>query len=378
MDAAASGRLTLTIGGRATKPGATAGAAEAHDAFGPGADPSRGPSPAAQETRAGHDSALRDTPRNHPDADTGHPRTRNGTPAGQQAEHAADRAGDRPPGPDTRQPAGAQNAPSTRDAATNAAAAGAPAPVALPAQLPAPGAQPGAADAAARAVSGVGAKGAPGAPASAAGHGHLPASAARGEQPNAAPKPPAPASGPPPRPPAAFRAQLAQGLSSALRRGEGDVTLKLRPETLGELRVRVSVRGSSVDASIRASTIEAHRLLEQSVESLRAALQSRGLQVGRIELEPIAQDPRHDAGTAHHGAPQHDAGVGPGGEGREDGARDAAPERESGGGAARFDGTDPQDEGSADAWTPGASDAPGVVYSVADGAARVIMVDALA
>ncbi|HZW09561.1 MAG TPA: flagellar hook-length control protein FliK [Phycisphaerales bacterium] len=176
---------------------------------------------------------------------------------------------------------------------------------------------------------------------------------------------------------AAFRAQLAQGLGAALRRGEGDVTLKLRPETLGELRVRVSVRGSEVDATIRASTIEAHRLLEQSVESLRAALEARGLHAGRIEVEPLAQEPRQDAGTAQQERPGHDAGINSGGESGDDGARDAAPERESGGGAANAAG-DPQDDGSRASWALGASEAPGVVYGVADGAARVVMVDALA
>jgi len=155
------------------------------------------------------------------------------------------------------------------------------------------------------------------------------------------------------------------------------VTLKLRPDALGELTVRISVKGATVDARLRASTAEAHRLLEQSVESLRAALETRGLQAGRIEVEPTPHGTRPEAAPAQPHEPSSGAETQVGDEGSGDAPQESAPEREFRGGAA-VPGGDPQDEGSSEAWTLGSAEHPGVVYGVADGAARVVMVDALA
>ena len=170
----------------------------------------------------------------------------------------------------------------------------------------------------------------------------------------------------------AFGAQLMQGLGSALRRGRGEVTLRLRPETLGELRVRMQIKGSTVDAQFRPSTMQAHRLLEQSVDALRQSFEARGLQVGRIEIEPPSEGKDAPGGGQSPGHPDSPEGrLGPDSEGR--------PSKESAGdrAAGHAGGVGPREDEEEPAVSMGLG-SPGIVYSVADGAARILSIDALA
>ncbi len=84
-----------------------------------------------------------------------------------------------------------------------------------------------------------------------------------------------------------FEAQLGRGLAQALRSGDGTVTLRLRPEHLGPLSVRVHVESNQVTATFEARSVEAHRLIENSRDSLRQQLESRGLSVERIDVRLV-------------------------------------------------------------------------------------------
>ena len=178
---------------------------------------------------------------------------------------------------------------------------------------------------------------------------------------------------------AAFRAQVAQGLSAALRQGRGEVTLRLTPKALGELRISLTVQNGSVDARVKPATTEAHRLLEQGVESLRHALEARGLKVGRIEIDqpPAPKEGASGPNQQNNPAGQDGQTAADGNGGRHD------PAEPGGGQSRRGDGMrHASEEGPVDGMdvldTPIAAGGPGVVYGVADGAARVVMVDALA
>lgn len=184
-----------------------------------------------------------------------------------------------------------------------------------------------------------------------------------------------------PPPSASFKSQLTQGLAAALREGRGEVTLKLSPRSLGEVRVQVRIDGGSVEASMRPATVEARALLEQSVETLRHALEARGLQVSKIEIEPvpIAREGA-ETGSPHraqdaHQEPQGQDGRQQGhgsGEQRspaEPGGRGAAGREAPGAGA-------PQESEIEEA--PAQAGGPGAVYRDADGAARNVLIDALA
>ena len=78
--------------------------------------------------------------------------------------------------------------------------------------------------------------------------------------------------------------QAVQGLAAALTRKDGQVTLRLAPEQLGVLKIQLKLRGSAVEARIEASSEPARALFEQERDTLRSALESRGLTVERVEV----------------------------------------------------------------------------------------------
>lgn len=373
MSAGGGGRLALNIGKRApgehaAKPASAEGRpglnGDAHRAPGAGDEPTRGGAP--QPGHAGR-TATGGTPSER-------------APRGSTAQAPMQTEAKPAPGAE-RQPERADGPPAAggdRSAQSNASA-GAPAHAAPQADPAAPtgagaaaqGAAAGAAQtgAASRAVAPVSAgsvqpmlgAGGP-AQAGGAGVGRMPRPAA-----------------PPPvaRSQQAFRAQLVQGLAAALRRGTGDVVLKLRPASLGDLRVQLRVQGTRVDARIRPSTVQAQRLLESSVDSLRAAFESKGLHVGRIEIEAAPSAPAHGAGHALSQGQGEPGGDGPGVGGENSGGepRDSASPRDPAGDGAGIDASDEVSIGGSAFW---GGQHPGVVYGVADGAARIVMVDALA
>lgn len=108
-----------------------------------------------------------------------------------------------------------------------------------------------------------------------------------------------------------IHAQAVRGIAAAVKQGGGSITLRLEPEHLGSLRVRVEVKGHKVTAGIEAGTESARRLLEEGRESLRAALEARGLQVERVEVrlnEHLSDGVRDDADwEGSHGGGGEDA-----------------------------------------------------------------------
>lgn len=78
----------------------------------------------------------------------------------------------------------------------------------------------------------------------------------------------------------------ASALGIAIKKGGGEVTMRLRPEALGQIRIEVRVRDAKVDASLHAQTDAARELLGDSVPDLRAALEAQGLTVERISVAP--------------------------------------------------------------------------------------------
>lgn len=134
-----------------------------------------------------------------------------------------------------------------------------------------------------------------------------------------------------------FEAQVGRGLAQALRTGNGEVTLRLRPENLGQLSVRVRVENTRVIAAFEARSVDAQRLLEGSRDSLRSQLESRGLSVERIDVRLVEDD--SPVGTRLAGRPDGGADGGqdgrafagdrdgrgsPGGGGADDGSRRGA------------------------------------------------------
>lgn len=91
-----------------------------------------------------------------------------------------------------------------------------------------------------------------------------------------------------------FAAQVSRGLAAALvQKGDGPriVTLRMHPESLGQVRVQLGMEGQSVSARFEAATPEARDLLDRSLGALRSSLESRGLHVERLHVNLAAPDP---------------------------------------------------------------------------------------
>lgn len=80
--------------------------------------------------------------------------------------------------------------------------------------------------------------------------------------------------------------QVARGLATLLRHQGGSVTIRLTPETLGQIKINLKIEDAHVWATFQTSTDASHEAIEQSLASLRASLESRGLIVERLEVVP--------------------------------------------------------------------------------------------
>lgn len=95
------------------------------------------------------------------------------------------------------------------------------------------------------------------------------------------------------------KAQIGRGLAQLLTGRGGSVTMRLNPGLLGEVRAQVEILDRVATIRLETTTPEARALLERDVASLRASLESRGLEVASIRIEgPAAEtqgpDEAHD------------------------------------------------------------------------------------
>ncbi len=120
---------------------------------------------------------------------------------------------------------------------------------------------------------------------------------------------------------------VARGLGASLAQRGGTLTLRLLPESLGSMRIQMEILQGAVKVEMEVGNAEAHRLLSQSLEGLRASLEARGLAVEKlgVSLTPShasvlaaasgsaqggagGQGGNPSPGTGDTGAPRQDAG----------------------------------------------------------------------
>jgi hypothetical protein len=82
-----------------------------------------------------------------------------------------------------------------------------------------------------------------------------------------------------------------------VKEGGGEVLLKLRPGDLGAVSARLTIQDARVEATFRAQNELARDLLIRSVDDLKAALETRGLIVDRIDVQ-LDVPPEDAAGRA--------------------------------------------------------------------------------
>lgn len=78
------------------------------------------------------------------------------------------------------------------------------------------------------------------------------------------------------------------GLTNQMRHmsgaGGGEIRLHLKPDNLGEMRLRVITRGRDVALKIQASNASSKRVIEESLTYLKDTLATQNLNLGRVEV----------------------------------------------------------------------------------------------
>jgi len=111
-----------------------------------------------------------------------------------------------------------------------------------------------------------------------------------------------------------FAAQLHRGFSAVLRQNGGSLTLRMQPEQLGDLTIRMDLQPGQVTADFEVGSDQARQLLTDHMTSLRSALEARGLSVDKLTVHvsdrptPEALANRAELGN-NGGAGTHDGGA---------------------------------------------------------------------
>ena len=78
--------------------------------------------------------------------------------------------------------------------------------------------------------------------------------------------------------------RVIRGLATMLSQRGGNMTMRLDPPALGQLRVQMTIARGAVTAEFQPATAEAQALLDRSIATLRSALESQGLTVERLTV----------------------------------------------------------------------------------------------
>ena len=77
-------------------------------------------------------------------------------------------------------------------------------------------------------------------------------------------------------------ALVSRGMSAVLAQRGGSLTLRLTPDTLGSLKIQMDVSQGVVSVRLETVTEQARQLLSQHLDTLRSALESKGLSVDKL------------------------------------------------------------------------------------------------
>jgi len=83
-------------------------------------------------------------------------------------------------------------------------------------------------------------------------------------------------------------ARLTRGLANAVQQRGGAVTMRLTPPEMGTVRIQMQITGTNVSATFHAESASAQTLLTNQLAQLRSALESKGMSVDRLSVQPLA------------------------------------------------------------------------------------------
>lgn len=126
---------------------------------------------------------------------------------------------------------------------------------------------------------------------------------------------------------------VARGLSASVLQRGGTMNISLIPETLGQVRVEMTLNRGVVGVTLEASSVAAQDLLESSLPMLRSTLESKGLSVERLSVHLSPQAALASASGGADGASTESKDQNS--NSPQPGSRGAAADHDAGGGASR-------------------------------------------
>lgn len=101
-------------------------------------------------------------------------------------------------------------------------------------------------------------------------------------------------------------AQVQRGLASLMRSASGEMTLRLTPERLGELKIEIKRTGDQLSVRLTTQSSEASELLRSGSAELTQLLRAKGIDIERVQIE-LQQSPGDGQGAASDFDHQSDA-----------------------------------------------------------------------
>lgn len=102
-------------------------------------------------------------------------------------------------------------------------------------------------------------------------------------------------------------ARITRGLANAVQQRGGAVTLRLTPPEMGTVRIQMQITGTSISASFHAESSSAQTLLTNQLAQLRSALESKGMSVDRLTVQPLATTTASQNANQSQNQSQNDA-----------------------------------------------------------------------
>ena len=101
-------------------------------------------------------------------------------------------------------------------------------------------------------------------------------------------------------------AQVQRGLASLMRSASGEMTLRLTPERLGELKIEIKRSGEQLAVRLTTQNAEASDLLRAGTDELTQLLRTKGIDLERLEVDqqPTPQGQDQSSDSQQH--PHHD------------------------------------------------------------------------
>jgi flagellar hook-length control protein FliK len=105
-------------------------------------------------------------------------------------------------------------------------------------------------------------------------------------------------------------AQVQRGLAQLMRSATGEMTLRLSPERLGELKIEIKRSGDQLAVRLTTQNTEARELLSSGTDELTQLLRAKGVDVERVQIEQqgTSTPGQGDSDLGEQGSDEHDSG----------------------------------------------------------------------